>query len=42
MGLRHRNGIEFARAIHFAPLGGALIAAYGWHDALLVLSAATL
>jgi predicted MFS family arabinose efflux permease len=26
----------------FAPLGGALIAAYGWHAALLVLSAATL
>jgi MFS family permease len=26
----------------FAPLGGALISAYGWHDALLVLAASTL
>src|SRR6185295_10125288 len=26
----------------FAPLGGALIAAYGWYDALLVLAASTL
>lgn len=26
----------------FAPLGGALISAYGWHDALLILAASTL